>query len=38
MIFFVSSVVSEIWVFALMQLPAHTGTKLAHLKVFWQGK
>ena len=29
--FFVSSVVSEIWVVALMQMPAHMGTKLAHL-------
>ena len=29
--FFVSSVVSEIWVVAVMQMPAHTGTKLAYL-------
>ena len=25
------SLVPEIWVFAVMQMPAHTGTKLAHL-------
>ena len=29
--FFLSSVVSEIWVVAVMQMQAHTGTKLAHL-------
>ena len=29
--FFASSVVSEIWVVALWQIPAEMGTKLAHL-------